>query len=222
MKKFLIIFFSIFLLTSLTTFNPNYFDTGFQFFKIKKIEIKNLKVLDKKKIKNLFYKELSDSSLFILDEKKIDKILNSNELIDYVEFKKIYPSKLQIIVYEKETIAIINFKQSTFYLTKSGEEIEFFNNKKLEKLPNIFGKQNNFLEVYSALTQLTFPISEIKSFYHFDIGRWDIILNNNKVIKLPIKDFISSLKNYMELHKKINFEKYSVFDYRIKDQLILN
>ena len=165
---------------------------------------------------------MSGSSLFILDEKKIDKILNSNELIDYIEFKKIYPSKLQIIVYEKETIAIINFKQSTFYLTKNGEEIEFFNNKILEKLPNIFGKQKNFLEVYSALTQLTFPISEIKSFYHFDIGRWDIILNNNKVIKLPIKDFISSLKNYMELYKKINFEKYSVFDYRIKDQLILN
>ena len=49
MKKFLIIFFSIFLLILLTTFNPNYFDTGFQFFKIKKIEIKNLKVLEKKK-----------------------------------------------------------------------------------------------------------------------------------------------------------------------------
>ena len=56
MKKFLIIFFSIFLLTSLTTFNPNYFDIGFQFFKIKKIEIKNLKVLDKKKLKILFIK----------------------------------------------------------------------------------------------------------------------------------------------------------------------
>ena len=51
----------------------------------------------------------------------------------------------------------------------------------------------------------------------------DIIKDSDPNIeKLPIKDFISSLKNYMELHKKINFEKYSVFDYRIKDQLILN
>ena len=92
----------------------------------------------------------------------------------------------------------------------------------LEKLPNIFGKQKNFLEIYSALNQIGFPISDIKSFYHFDIGRWDIILNNNKIIKLPVKNFNISLKNYMELNKKTNFEKYSTFDYRIKNQLILN
>ena len=222
MKKFLIIFSSALLLVTLTTFNPNNLKTGFNFFKIKTIEIKNLQVLDKKKIKNSFYKELSGSSLLILDEKKIDKVLEYNELIDYLEFKKIYPSKLQIIVYEKETIAIINYKQRTFYLTKNGEEITFFKNHMLEKLPNIFGKQKNFLKIYSALTQLGFPISEIKSFYYFDIGRWDIILKNNKVIKLPIKNFISSLNNYMELKKKISLEKYSIFDYRIKDQLILN
>ncbi len=222
MKKFLIIFSSALLLVTLTTFNPNNLKTGFNFFKIKTIEIKNLQVLDKKKIKNSFYKELSGSSLLILDEKKIDKVLEYNELIDYLEFKKIYPSKLQIIVYEKETIAIINYKQRTFYLTKNGEEIIFFKNHMLEKLPNIFGKQKNFLKIYSALTQLGFPISEIKSFYYFDIGRWDIILKNNKVIKLPIKNFISSLNNYMELKKKISLEKYSIFDYRIKDQLILN
>ena len=67
-----------------------------------------------------------------------------------------------------------------------------------------------------------FPISEIKSFYYFDIGRGDIILKDNRVIKLPVKNFSKSLKNYLELNKKINFEKYSIFDYRIQDQLILN
>ena len=78
------------------------------------------------------------------------------------------------------------------------------------------------MEIYSVLQRLDFPISEIKSFYHFDIGRWDIILKNNKVIKLPVKNFTYSLKNYLELNKEINFEKYSIFDYRIENQLILN
>ena len=72
------------------------------------------------------------------------------------------------------------------------------------------------------MDQLDFPISEIKSFYYFDIGRWDILFKNNKVIKLPVENFNASLKNYIELEKKINFENYSIFDYRIKDQLILN
>ena len=67
-----------------------------------------------------------------------------------------------------------------------------------------------------------FPISKIKSFYYFDIGRWDILLENNVVIKLPVKKFTISLKNFINLKKEIDFEKYSIFDYRIKDQLILN
>ena len=152
----------------------------------------------------------------------MNKILINNKLIDYIELKKIYPSKLIVTIYEKEAIAIINDKKNKYYLIKDGEEIIFFNNAILENLPNIFGKQENFLEVYSALIQLSFPISKIKSFYYFDIGRWDIILNNNKIIKLPVNNYTLSLKNFLELEKKINFEKYSTFDYRIEDQLILN
>ena len=222
MKKFSIILLSILLIVMLTTFNPSNFYSGLQFFKIKKIEVKNIVVLDSIKIKNLFIEEFYDSNLLILDKKKIDKILRENELIEYIEFRKIYPSKLVAKVFEKKTIAIINYKQNKFFLTNKGEEIEFFRNPSLEKLPNIFGKQKNFLEIYSALQELDFPISKIKSFYYFDIGRWDIMLKNEKVIKLPVKNFTESLKNFLDLSKENNFEKYSIFDYRIKDQLILN
>ena len=99
------------ILIILTTFNPNNLNFGFHFFKIKKIEVKNVKILKKNNIENQFYNELSGSSLFILDEKRVEKILNNNNLIDYLEFKKIFPYKLQIIVYEKETIAILNYKR---------------------------------------------------------------------------------------------------------------
>ena len=157
-----------------------------------------------------------------MDKKKINLILNNSELVDYIKLRKIYPSKLKIIIYEKEPVAILNNKKKTFYITKEGEEIKFFKNPRLEGLPNIFGKKNNFLQIYEILDELNFPISEIKSFYYFDIGRWDIILKDNRVIKLPVKNFSKSLKNYLELNKKINFEKYSIFDYRIQDQLILN
>ena len=92
----------------------------------------------------------------------------------------------------------------------------------MEELPNIFGEQKNFLKIYNALNELGFPISEIKSFYYFDIGRWDIIINNKKAIKLPVENFFKSLEIYLKLNKKGNFEKYLIFDYRIKNQLILN
>ena len=45
---------------------------------------------------------------------------------------------------------------------------------------------------------------------------------DEKTIKLPIKDYLSSLKNFMISKENSNFNNYKIFDYRIKDQLILN
>ena len=44
---------------------------------------------------------------------------------------------------------------------------------------------------------------------------------DDKTIKLPIIEYLTSLKNFLELKKK-DFNNYKIFDYRIKDQLILN
>ncbi len=222
MKKFLIILSSIILIATLTTFNPNKLNFNLKLFKIEKIELKNVEILSVQKLKRLFKSELSQTSLLIIDNEKINKILINNELIDYVELKKIYPSKLIISIYEKEVIAITNYKKKKYYLTKNGEKIKYFKNDKLEDLPNIFGQQKNFLNIYLSLQKLNFPISRVKSFYYFDIGRWDIVLKNGKTIKLPVNNFVESIENFIEIEKKINFESYSIFDYRIKDQLILN
>ena len=74
---------------------------------------------------------------------------------------------------------------------------------------------------YQKLKQANFPINEVKKFYLFESKRWDLITNNDQVIKLPIKNYESSLNNFIGLKKKPNFQKFKTFDYRIKDQLIL-
>ena len=62
----------------------------------------------------------------------------------------------------------------------------------------------------------------IKSFYFFESGRWDLVTDNDKVIKLPVQDYLSSLKHFLNLNSKNNLNNHRIFDYRIKDQLILN
>ena len=47
-------------------------------------------------------------------------------------------------------------------------------------------------------------------------------MNNKILIKLPVENFNKSLANYLSIRNNLNFEKYKIFDYRIKDQLILN
>ena len=74
MKKTVTVLSLFLLIIMLTTFNPNNLNFGFHFFKIKQIEVKNLKFLEKKKIENQFFNELFGSSLFILDEKNSKNI----------------------------------------------------------------------------------------------------------------------------------------------------
>lgn len=213
---------SILLLVTLTTFNPTLFKMGNNIFKIKYVEIENIYIIDKKELKKIVNNELKNLSLFSINEKKMSNILKKYEIIKSIEIKKVFPNTIKIKLVEKEIIATLINKKKKFYLTLNGEKIRFFKNEKLDNLPKIFGKQKNFTQIYNSLKKLNFPINEIKSFYYFDIGRWDIILKNSNIIKLPVKDFNESLINYNELKNDQNFTKYKIFDYRIKDQLILN
>ena len=213
---------SILLLVTLTTFNPTLFKIGNNIFKIKYVEIENINIINKKELKKIVNNELKNLSLFSINEKKMLNILKKYEIIKSIEIKKVFPNKIKIKLVEKEIIAILINKKKKFYITLNGEKIIFFKNEKLDNLPKIFGAQKNFTQIYNILKKLNFPINEIKSFYYFDIGRWDIILKNSNIIKLPVKDFKESLLNYNELKNDQNFTKYKIFDYRIKDQLILN
>ena len=213
---------SILLLVTLTTFNPTLFKMGNNIFKIKYVEIENIYIIDKKELKKIVNNELDNLSLFSINEKKMSNILKKYEIIKSIEIKKVFPNTIKIKLVEQEIIATLINKKKKFYLTLNGEKIRFFKNEKLDNLPKIFGEQKNFTQIYNSLKKLNFPINEIKSFYYFDIGRWDIILKNSNIIKLPVKDFNESLINYNELKNDQNFTKYKIFDYRIKDQLILN
>ena len=93
--------------------------------------------------------------------------------------------------------------------------------KKYENLPLIFGKYKNFYIFYKDLEKSNFNLNEIKAFYYFDIGRWDIVLRDEKIIKLPEKNYQDILLKINSILGNNNFFKYKVFDFRIKDQLIL-
>ena len=108
-----------------------------------------------------------------------------------------------------------------FFITKNGKLIKFHNLNLANELPLVYGKKNNFHIFYQKIKNLGLNIEEIKSFFFFEIGRWDIVFKNNKTIKLPVDNYEESLKNFMSLKNEKSFEKFKTFDYRISDQLIL-
>ena len=211
----------IILFIFLTTYTPKFdFIIGSD-FSIQKIEIEGNSILNSDEIVqklNFLYRE----NLFFLNLKDIEKNLKNKIFIESFSLKKIYPNTLKIIIVEKEPIAVLQNKKKKFYISDKGDFIDFQDIERYRDLPTVFGNGKFFYPLYQDLQNIKFPLETIKSFYFFESGRWDLGMYDDKMIKLPIKDYLVSLKNYMESRNNSNFNNYKIFDYRIKDQLILN
>ena len=219
MKKSLLGLVIIFIL--LTTYTPKFNFIISSNLYIKKIKIENNSIIRSNKIKkNLSF--LYRENLFFLNIRDIEKNLKSETFIESFSIKKIYPNTLKIIIVEKIPIAILHYKKEKFYISNKGKLINFIEIKIYKDLPTVFGNGESFYSLYQDLQSIRFPLEKIISFYFFESGRWDLVMQDDKVIKLPVTDYLSSLRNFMLSTTNSNFNKYKIFDYRIKDQLILN
>jgi cell division protein FtsQ len=189
-------------------------------FNLKKINIENNFLLKEKDIKKslvLIY----NKNLIFLKNTEIKKILMQNNFIDGFKIKKKYPSTLLIKIYEKKPIAILINKKNKFYLSEKIDLIEFKFLSNYQNLPYIFGNKDEFKILYNNLIKINFPLDNIKKYILYETYRWDLETTNNTVIKLPSKNYMKSLENYLTLENQKEFKKYDIFDYRINNQLIL-
>ena len=217
MKKRLV--FALSLLVLLTTINSKqrFFTSQFD---LRTIEIENNLLLTDQDIKNLlvpFY----NKNLIFLDKNEVKKALMQNSLIESFNIKKKYPSTIKVKIFEKKPIAVLFSKKNKFYLSEKIDLIEFRNLPNYQTLPYVLGNKDDFRVFYNNLKKINFPLDIITKYTFYETNRWDLETKNNQVIKLPAKNYIKSLKNYIKLKNKNGFEKYELFDYRISNQLIL-
>jgi len=211
----------LFIFLIFSTYTPNYTNQNNSFFfPIKEIQVEGHLVIKKKKlIGELDY--LMGRSIFYIDENKINLSIKKFDFIKNFKIKKIYPNTLKFMINEIDPVALYFDKKKLFFLTEDGQSIKYLNLEKFSKLPTVIGKKDNFKIFYQNLKKTNFKMSQIISYRHFEIGRWDIVLEDKRVIKLPTNNYLQSINNFLLIKNKNNFEKYKIFDYRIKDQLIL-
>ena len=217
MKKRSIIAFILFILLTTITSKQEIIISKFN---IKEIKIENNLLLETEDIiKSL--KPIYNKNLVNLNYREIEEKLSKQTFIESFNIKKKYPNTLQIKIVEKKPIAILQNKKKKYFLSEKLDLIEFNNSKKYQNLPFILGEEKKFKIFYNNLNEINFPLEIINKYTLYESNRWDIETINQKVIKLPTNNYVKSLKNYLNLRTKKNFENYKVFDYRIENQLIL-
>ena len=217
MKKRIII--ALILLISLTTIT---FDQKiiFSIFALKKITIENNSLLKKNDIKKSL-EPIYDKNLLLLNNKEIKKILLQNSLIDSFKIKKKYPNTLKIEIFEKKPIAILFDKKQKFYISEKIELIDYNMLNSDNNLPYVLGNKDDFKIFYDNLRKIKFPFNSVKKYILYENNRWDLETLNNKTIKLSPENYKDNLEHYLNLINKKEFKKYNLYDYRIKNQLIL-
>ena len=218
MKKKLI-FFSV-LLILLSTYIPQKKIT-ISGFKIKEIKIENNTILEDDELIEAF-SFLYGKNIIFLNSFEINKNIEKTNFIKKIEIKKIFPDKLVIKVIEKKPVAIlIDSNKKKFYLEKNNDLVEYFEISKYKNLPVVKGDHKSFKKLFNNLIRVNFPVEQVHSYHFFMAGRWDIKMKDETIIKLPTKNYIKDLINFMSIKNKTNFEKYKIFDYRLNNQLIL-
>ena len=217
MKKRLVI--ALFLLILFTTFNSQQ-KFIISHFDLKTIEIENNLLLKDNDIKNLLI-SFYNKNLVLLNNNEVKKALMQNSLIESFKIKKKYPNTLKVKIFEKKPIAVLFDKKNKFYLSEKIDLIEFRNLPNYQTLPYVLGNKDDFKIFYNNLKKINFPLNEVKKYTLYETDRWDLETKDNQVIKLPSKNYLKNLKNFLDLKSKNDFGKYKLFDYRISKQLIL-
>ena len=216
-KIFLLVVFFI----AFTTYNFNEKKQNFSIiFPIKNIIIEELLAVDLIKLRTEL-EFLRNTSLFFLKEKKITNVIDRYDFISSVQLRKKYPNTIKIYISENIPVATEINQKKRYYLTKKGKKINYTEIKFFENLPEIFGSHKNFSTLFDNLEKINLDINKIKAFYYFDVGRWDIVLKDDRIIKLPETNYEKVLLEINLILNDPSFFKYKIFDYRIKDQLIL-
>tara|TARA_Y100000591_G_C21796553_1_gene679645 strand:- start:631 stop:1302 length:672 start_codon:yes stop_codon:yes gene_type:complete len=214
------ILFYLFLFMFLGTLN-NQKILIFELPKISFIEVeglsneKNLELIEKLKYIKIY-------NLFFLDQEKIRKIFDTLNNIESYTIKKKYPSSLKVEIIETKPLAYIKQDGKIFILASNKKIIENTNDK-LE-IPFIFGKfeLDNFFELKKEIEKSKFVYTDIKNFYSFKIGRWDLEISSGKLIKLPKNNVKEALNLSSQILVDENFKDKKIIDLRLNKKLIIN
>ena len=89
-------------------------------------------------------------------------------------------------------------------------------------MPYIFGefKSQDFLKFKENIEKSKFTFTQFKTLYFFPSKRWDILTNDDILIKLPQDNYFESLNLAYKAISNNDFKNKSLIDLRMNNYLI--
>ena len=222
-KKIKILFyiFIFIFLSTISFFEKTNIFSNKVFFPLNKIEIYGYEKIDYVVMQNQLNGFIGKNLLFMHSE-DIEAILGEFKLISEFTIQKKYPDTININLKEVNFVAKLIKDKKKYFLADNNNLIPFKDYVLDQDLPNIYGKDAEyyFNDFQKLLKLNNFNLNIISSYYFFQINRWDLVTNNQKIIKFPSKGLEEAIKVANKLLNNKDFNKYSVIDLRINNKII--
>jgi cell division protein FtsQ len=206
-------------LFALTTFNLNNSNFFNLFFKVENVQY-NKTLFVEESLKSEAMDLLINKNLFLLDKKKIIDLFYQSPWVQKVEFKKKFPNQLYVNITEYFPVAY--FKENNkLYLVNSNYKSSLvsgdINTEDIIKLDNVreMSKFEFFLKKLSRHSDFLLMIKEIHYIYE---NRWNIILKDGSFVKLGSHNMDEQVKNLQFILKN---KQIRTIDMRIVNQIII-
>lgn len=203
----------------LTTFQNKKIN-DLNFLNINKIEILGISNTEKNQFQTRL-EYLYDQNIFKIKKNEILDLLSTEKILESINIKKNYPTKLIANFKKTEFIAITKVNNLDYYIG-SNKNLILTSNKKT-KLPRINDLTNysDLLKLKKIIDQSNLNFGSIEEITYFKSGRYDLLMANGLIIKLPINNLESSIKFLEKIIFRNEFNNLKIIDLRLKNQLIV-
>jgi len=187
-------------------------------YTVNQINVEGLSTNNNKKIFNEL-NNLFNKNILLVGKEEVLRVISRHNIVEEYTIKKIYPSTINIKI--KPTKFVARLFINNQLVGANGKLIEDKENNEI--LPYIFGEFNSqdFLNFKNNISQSRFTFTKFRKLYFFSLNRWDILTNDDVLIKLPQDNISKSLNLAYNILSNDDFKNKNLIDLRMKNHLII-
>ncbi len=193
-------------------------------FVVKNIHVTGREKVEKETLLALLNVQINDPILNFKPS-EIQEFIKKLSWVEQVQVKRKFPDTIFIHLLERKPIALWQHNKKIVVVDKDGHVLTHDNIGAYYHLPLFIGAQahQHISEILPLIRAEKNVLNEIEAITYISNRRWDLVLKNGAIVKLPEHDVGLALSQLSKLAEtdQIFKKDLSIIDLRLEDQVIL-